>query len=244
MKYFFDTTETIPLDLGFGAYSAVHIIWLTVLVAVCIGCSILYAKSGDHKRAFLRKLVAIALLVDEILLKQLPLIIGGRWLPDYLPLHLCSINIFLVVWHAWKGGDAIGGFLYTVCIPGALAAMLFPTWACLPAVNLMVIHSFTVHILLILYPVMLISGKDIRPNWRHTPKYMIILACMAVLAFVVNLLLDTNFFFLMQADPGNPLYFFETAWGSHLLGFPVIIVGVLLVMQGPFALLELKKKTK
>ena len=55
---------------------------------------------------------------------------------------------------------------------------------------------------------------------------------------------DTNFFFLMEADPGNPLYFFETAWGSHLLGFPVIIVGVLLVMQGPFALLELKKKNK
>lgn len=244
MQYFFDTAETIPQNLGFGSYSAVHILWLAALAAVCICSSILYVRSAERGRSVIRKIIAIALLIDEILLKQLPLLATGRWLPDYLPLHLCSINIFLIVWHAWKGGNAIGGFLYTVCIPGALAAMLFPTWACLPAANIMVIHSFTVHILLILYPVILTAGRDIRPNWRHTPKYIGILVCMAALAYVVNLLLDTNFFFLMHADPGNPLYFFETAWGSHLLGFPVIIVAVLLVMQGPFALLERKNKSK
>ena len=244
MSYFFDTTETIPPDIGFGSYSAVHVIWLVVLIAVCVCCSIVYAKSSERNRSAIRKIIAVALFIDEILLKQLPLLITGRWLPDYLPLHLCSINIFLIVWHAWKGGDAIGGFLYTVCIPGALAAMLFPTWACLPAWNLMSIHSFTVHILLILYPVILTAGKDIRPNWRHTPKYMGILDCMAILAYIVNILLDTNFFFLIEAEPGNPLYWFEENWGSHLLGFPVIIAAVLLVMQGPFALLELKKKAK
>ncbi len=242
MNYFFDTSETIPADVGIGSYSLLHLIWLGVLIAVCVFGSLLYRRLALKNRRWMRQTVAILLILDE-LVKQIPLLITGRWLPEYLPLHLCSINIFLIAWHAWKGGDAIGGFLYTVCIPGALAAMLFPTWAVLPGWNLMSIHSFTVHILLILYPVMMTAGGDIRPNWRHTPKYMGILLGMAVLVYFVNILLDTNFFFLISADPGNPLYWFEENWGSHLLGFPVIIAAVLLVMQTPFALLE-KKKNK
>jgi len=48
---------------------------------------------------------------------------------------------------------------------------------------------------------------------------------------------------LMSADPGNPLYLFEQMWGNHLLGFPVIIAGVLLVMYGPLELIrKIKKK--
>lgn len=239
MEYFFDTVETIPLGVGFGSYSSLHFIWLGVLVALCVGVGLLYRRLSETGRRRARWIVAALLVLDE-LIKQIPLIITGRWLPDYLPLHLCSINIFLIAWHAWKGGKTIGGFLYTVCIPGALAAMLFPTWVSLPATNLMCIHSFTVHILLILYPVMLTAGGDIRPNWRQIPKYLLILACMAVLVYIVNILLDTNFFFLIKADPGNPLYWFEENWGSHLLGFPVIIAGVLLVMQSPWALMERK----
>ena len=241
MEYFFHTVETIPQGLGFGAFSLTHILWLTALVAVCIVCGLLYRKASADSRIWVRKGLAIALIVDE-LFKQIPLLIFGRWTPDYLPLHLCSINIFLIAWHAFKGGATIGGFLYTVCIPGALAAMLFPTWTSLPAWNFMTLHSFSVHIMLIAYPVLLTIGGDIRPNWRHVLKYMGVLAILALLAYIINLLLNTNFFFLIKADIGNPLYWFEQNWGSHLLGFPVIIAGVLLIMQGPLALIEWKKQ--
>jgi len=44
--------------------------------------------------------------------------------------------------------------------------------------------------------------------------------------------------FLMEAPENSPLYFFETALGNHLLGFPIIIAGIMLVMYLP-----LPKKT-
>ena len=243
MRNFFHTVETIPAGLGFSAFSALHFIWLGVMVILCVLASLVYRKMSAPSKAIIRKGIAVALIADE-LFKQIPLLVFDRWIPDYLPLHLCSINIFLIVWHAWKGGSTIGGFLYTVCIPGALAAMLFPSWSELPGWNFMTIHSFTVHILLILYPVMLIAGADIRPDWRQTPKYMVILLAMATTAYVVNLLLDTNFFFLMEAEAGNPLHWFEANWGNHLLGFPVIIAGVLLVTQTPWAVLDCRKLTQ
>ena len=77
---------------------------------------------------------------------------------------------------------------------------------------------------------------------KQLPKSLGLLVLMAIPIYIINRLLNTNFMFLMSADPGNPLYLFEQMWGNHLLGFPVIIVGVLLVMYGPLELIRKLKK--
>jgi uncharacterized membrane protein YwaF len=172
------------------------------------------------------------------------LTIGGRYELSYLPLHLCSINIFLIAFHAWKPTKTIGVFLYTVCIPGALAALLFPSWTSLPLKNFMHLHSFTVHILLALYPITLALGGELELSIKDVPKCLLLLVGMAIPIYVVNLLLDTNFMFLMSVEEGNPLYIFEHLWGNHLFGYPVIIAGVLIVMYAPVLLLGFIHKKK
>ena len=122
--------------------------------------------------------------------------------------------------------------------------MLFPTWTELPFGNGMHMHSFTVHTLLAMYPFVLSVTGDIKPDIKALPKSLGLLLLMAIPIYGINLLLDTNFMFLMSADPGNPLYIFEQLWGNHLLGFPVIIAGVLLVMYGPLELVRKLKKVK
>ena len=118
-------------------------------------------------------------------------------------------------------------------LTGALVAMLFPTWNRLPAINLMCIHSFTVHIQLVCYPLMLFAGGDIRPDIRKVPACLLLLGGLALVALGCNLLLDTNFMFLMYAGAGNPLKLFEDLWGNHLWGFAVIIPAVIAVMHVP-----------
>ena len=176
------------------------------------------------------RFVYAGLLILDELIKIVGLSAFGNYDVSYLPLHLCSINIILIAVHVFKPSKALDNFLYSICIPGALAALLFPTWTKLPFLNFMHLHSFTVHILLATYPIMLTFAKDIRPSAKDLPKSLLLLMGMALPIYVVNLLCDTNFMFLMSASKGNPLYWFETAWGSHLLGFPVIMAGVLFVM--------------
>ena len=110
--------------------------------------------------------------------------IGGNFNWDYLPLHLCSINIFLIALHAWKPSRLLDNFLYFICIPAATAALLFPTWTSLPAANFMFWHSTSVHILLAAYPIMLFSGGDIRPSVRYMGKCFLLLLAMAVSSIV------------------------------------------------------------
>jgi len=243
MSYFWDTVETVPEGVGFSHYDGVHVTWIAALITVCMAGSLLYRRLGQGGRRNMRGSIAALLLLDEVW-KLIGLISFGNYLADYLPLHLCSVNIFLIAWHCVRPGKGLDNFLYTVCIPGALAAMLFPTWTALPPANFMHLHSFTVHILLVLYPVALTAGGDIKPDIRELPKSLGILVVLAAIAWVINTVLGTNFFFLDHADPGNPLYLFEQAFGSHLLGFPVIILGVLLVMHAPWLLYRRMRKAK
>lgn len=242
MKYFFETTETVAEGLGFSLFSSLHLLWLGAAIVCLVGNLLGYRRLEETGRSRWRKIIAWLLIADE-LFKMAILIYSGRYGFTYLPFHLCSINIFVIAIHAYKPSKILDNFLYTVCIPGALAALLFPSWTKLPVTSGMHIHSFTVHILLMMYPTILTLGGDLKPDVRQMPKSLGLLLLMAIPIYGINLLLDTNFMFLMSADPGNPLYFFETLWGNHLLGFPVIIAGVLLVMYGPIVLIQkLRKK--
>lgn len=239
MKYFLETVDTIGPGLGFRQFGAYHLLWLVILVGFTALLAARYRKRDAATRAKWRKRVAVAIILDEVW-KMFWLTVGGTYTLEYLPLHLCSINIILIAVHAWRPNKTLDNFLYGVCIPGALAAMLFPSWTALPAVNFMHLHSFTVHILLIAYPVMATVGGDIRPDWRQLPKCILFTLCMAAPIYLFNRAFGTNFMFLMYAEEGNPLLLFEQMFGNHLIGIPVL--GVVFV-GAMYLVLYLCRKT-
>lgn len=102
-------------------------------------------------------------------------------------------------------------------------------------------HSTSVHILLAAYPIILFSGGDIRPSVRYMGKCFLLLLAMAVPIYCVNLLLDTNFMFLMYAPDGNPLAWFRDHVGYHWIGFPVLLVAVFALMDVPIMLKKRKE---
>ena len=242
MQYFMDTTETIESGQGFSHFGGLHIAWLAIFVVVTVLNCIFYRRLSASGKKCWKTAVAMLLIADEVF-KVVMLLVGGRYQAGYLPLHLCSINIFLISIHVLKPSKLLGGYLYTVGIPGTLAALLFPSWTALPLLNFMHIHSFTVHILLALYPIVLVTAGEIAPQVKKIPQYLLLLVGMAIPIYGINLLLDTNFMFLMSADEGNPLYIFEQLWGNHLYGFPVLITAVLVVMYVPlFVFRKIKSK--
>lgn len=238
MNYFLDTVETIEDGLGFNYFGKIHLLWISFFIVFAVTCCYIYKSSDEKRRSKIRKIMALLIVSDE-LFKIVMLLIGGNYSVKYLPLHLCSINIFIIAYHVYRPSKMLDNFLYSICFPAALAALLAPTWIELPLGNFMHLHSFTIHILLATYPLMLVYGKDISPDIREIPKCIVFTLAMALPIYFINLLLDTNFMFLMYAEPGNPLYWFGENFGFHLLGVPVIEGIVLLIMYFPF---YIKKK--
>lgn len=134
VEHFWDTVDTIGEGFGFSLFGARHLVTLALYIGFAALSCKLYKAADEKKRAQLRGLFAVLLLADEAF-KQIGLQIGGNFNWDYLPLHLCSINIFLIALYAWKPSRLLDNFLYFICIPAATAALLFPTWTSLPAAN-------------------------------------------------------------------------------------------------------------
>lgn len=150
--------------------------------------------------------------------------------------------------HFWDTVDTIGeGFGFSLFGARHLVTLaLYIGFAALScklykAANFMFWHSTSVHILLAAYPIMLFSGGDIRPSVRYMGKCFLLLLAMAVPIYCVNLLLDTNFMFLMYAPDGNPLAWFRDHVGYHWIGFPVLLVAVFALMDVPIMLKKRKE---
>ena len=110
MQYFLATAETIPQGMGFSLFSPLHLTWLLAFLAAAVLCSLFYRRRSPAGRRRMRRVFAALLVADE-LFKVVCLLMGGTFLYGYLPLHLCSINIFLIAIHALRPCRLLDAFL-------------------------------------------------------------------------------------------------------------------------------------
>lgn len=230
MQNFFYTSDTVPEGLGISHYGIEHLCWLAAAVAFIVGISLLYRKADTKLRRRIQVVMACLIVLEEVT-RDIFLVVTGQFAVSHLPLHLCSVNIILIAVHACKRTKTVDNFLYGICIPGAAAALLFANWLELPVWNYMSIHSFTVHILLVAYPVMMTVGGELQPNVKQLPKCVLLVLGLAVPIYIFNSIFDTNFMFLMYGEEGTPLVFwFQEHMGTHLPGLVILAAIALTAM--------------
>ena len=238
---FFTVDKYLPEGVGFQTFGLTHLIWLLCGAAFWVAACLFYRRlSADKKKRALQILGAYIFLQE--MLKNLVLIIQGEFSWGYLPFHLCGINILLITFDIFKQTKTVRSFLYYFAIPGAMLALLFPNWTDTPVWNFFHIHSFTIHILLVLYPLLLVTTGQAETDLKAGLKGTLLLIAMAIPVYGLNVLWGTNFMFLMEPDSGNPLEMFEKLLGSHLWGFPILLPVVILIMYLPMALIRKAKK--
>ena len=241
-EHFFDTSETVGKELGFPLFGVIHLSWLVAITMACFLAVYFYRRMQlIGQRRFLLVIAGFLLAIEIV--KIALLIITEKFEWDYLPLHLCSINIFVILSHAIKPTKFKAEFLYAVCLPGAAAALLFPGWPTLPLLNFLHIHSFIAHALLLIYPLLLIAA-GFKPNYRQLPKCLLLLIIISPILYALNKLLVTNFMFLNHPGKDNPLALFEKWLGNpgYIAGFFVLLAIVWAILYIPAVISEKMKQ--
>ncbi len=187
---------------GLPLFGGGHIFWLAAAFVSVLLCSILYKRLGEKGRRRFLVILALFIVVYEAA-TMLSYALTDQWTNGVLPLHLCSINIFVCTFYAFFPNKLTADFLYGVCLPGALFALFVPSWNALPMWNFFNIHSFILHIVLVMFPILLIVGGE-RPKAKNLPLIFLILLCLCVPIFFLNEKLGTNFFFI-SGDSDNAL---------------------------------------
>ena len=237
MKYFFTMENELPPGVGFAHWDGMHVLWLGIAAAIVAALCVLYRRAPADSRKRWRRALGWAVLACEAM-KDINIAAQGcfdRW---FLPLHLCGLAVFFTFAHSRRPGKVLGNFLYSCCMPGAAFALFFPDWIWYPPFSFHSIVAFVVHSLLTAYPLMLLSGGDLRPEAKLLPRCFGILVCCAVPIAVFNHFFGTNYMFLSWPSPGSPLEWFASFLGTpgYLLGYLPMLALVWLMLYLPFAL--------
>ena len=218
---------------AFKMFGPVYFFWLILLALACVIGKIFFPNMSKEKKHKVYVILTVIMLIDEIA-KYVMTILTDQFEWQLLPFHLCSINIFVCLWHTLKPTETSKEVLYSICIPAALVALLSPNWICLPLWNFMHIHSALMHVLLILYP-FLILAEGYRPNPKNIGKVLLFLVCAAGVAFLINSVLGTNFFFLSGHNNNPALMLISNIFGKfYLVGLVVLVLIVLFLMYLPW----------
>lgn len=234
---FFETKDTIADGFGFKIFGSTHILWLCAFVVLCTVSIIIYKKLNSDRRNIMRICVAITVFVLETV-KNCVAFAVGNFQVGHLPFHLCGISFVLISFSIFKRSKIVENFLYYIGIPGAMLALLTPDWTRLPCNNFFHIHSFVIHMFLVLYPLLLVAGGDLKPDLKSMPKCAALLIGFAAPALIINFIAKTNFMFLMRTDNIGFLLLFKNIFGAHQWAFPILLPIVLSVMYLPIFIAE------
>ncbi|MGN1405837.1 MAG: YwaF family protein [Erysipelotrichaceae bacterium] len=245
---FWLTTQSVKNLYGenytsFTLFSPVHLFWLFIAIVLTVLIFKYYSKLNQNTRRKILISVTVLLIADE-LFKDIPCLLTHQFEWDHLPFHLCSVNIFTALLNTIKPNRITKTLLTTICIPAALCALVMPTWVCLPIFNFMHIHSFTVHILLFIYP-MFILAEGFRPEYRDFPCIVAYIIALTLIDKIINRLLNTNFLFLEFNENNPALILLENLTGNfYNLGIVLFLFVFSLLMITIFKIIPEKVYTE
>lgn len=228
----------LPAGCGFSMYGAGHLtmLGLIALVLLCLWLALRRKPSGTARSLY--RILSVFLIVLE-LLKDLTLALMGAFSIGYLPLHLCSMSMFLCLYYAFHPEKQLAGqLLYSVCLPGALCGLLFPDWTHFPLLHVQSLTSFLFHGILVWLSALPVLLGEVRPGISHVPECLGILLALAVPVYGLNRLLGTNYMFLSYPSKGSPLELLSALPGTagYLSGYVLLAAGVIFLINLPFSL--------
>lgn len=244
-KYFFYQEDWLPEGVGFKLFGAGHLTYLVVFLILGFVICRAYKKADAKKRDIYRKVICFTIVGLEIL-RAIFLIAIGKYSYQYLPLHLCDWTIFLSVYQVFRPSKVAEDILYSLCMPGAIVALLFCAWHNYPLLNFMCIHSFVVHWLMVLFVVVQLVGGEIKISMKGA-KYTILFAVLvSIPTYVFNSIYGTNFWFLNEVSLGSPLAFFANKFGyvGYLISMACVFFIVVFSMHLPLFCVEEKKRMR
>jgi hypothetical integral membrane protein (TIGR02206 family) len=236
MSDFFTYATDLPADAGFLWYGTGHWAWLIVIALACVAAGWLTPKLSPKGQT--RLLQGLSLASSALILgMELMFALQGHLFPGELPLHLCAMAPFLTALHAFFRRDWLSQVVYFLCLPGALAALLFPGWNNYPMCSFLGIEGFLSHGLILCYGVAALSCGTIRPRLRKLWSVWVFLALVVPPVYWFDWRFGCNYWFVRWAVAGSPLEpLARLGTAGYLAGYALLALIIMLILGLPWSL--------
>lgn len=247
MAYFWKQYEELPAGIGYGRFGLQHFMTLFVLFLLITAALIIFEKQDEKPRQRILAVIPPLMIMLECL-KDSFLLYKGCFGVGYLPLHLCSLGIFVFLAaslsRSLRRKKIFGEIAVTLILPGSIAALIFPDWAHLyPVWNFLNLYGYLYHGLLVLYPLMMLRAGQTDIQIRHIHYDFLFLLCVVPPVYFFDKVFSCNYMFVNWPPRGTPL-----AWIAQITGDSLYLLGYALfaaaVIAGIYLLIWICRKMR
>jgi hypothetical integral membrane protein (TIGR02206 family) len=230
-KYFSLVYEGTPFQL----FGTAHLIALAIITLFCF--SFLYFRKiwGEREKKIVRWVFAIAIVVNETALHIWSAYWGIWNIQTMLPLHACSVIIWLSAYMLITKNYTIYELVYFVGLGGAMQAVLTPTDAAaynFPHFRIM--QTFIAHGLLINIAVYMTVIEGFRPTLQSFKRVFIWLNLYMVVIFFVNLAIGSNYLFVAHKPDFPTILDLLSPWPWYILELEAVGFTIFFILYIPF----------
>ena len=201
-----------------------------------------YRNKDEAVRRKVRITMALVLWLNEAAWHVWNIAFGMWNIQEHLPLHACSILIWLAGFMLIFKNYRIYEFVYFMGIAGALQGPDDARHWYLWLSPFSLLPDFHLHGLLVTSAIYMTTVEGFRPTWRSMLRVMVISNIYMVVVFFINKWIGSNYLFVAHKPVGPTLLDALPAWPWYLLFMEGLALVMFLLLYLPFMIKDWRSK--
>jgi hypothetical integral membrane protein (TIGR02206 family) len=168
----------------------------------------------------------------------------GRWtIQTMLPLHICSIMVWLGAFMLVTKSYSIYEFMYFIGIGGALQALLTPDLGIYGFPHFRFFQTFISHGLIVTSAIYMTVVEGFRPTWKSFVRVAVLMNVYMVIVFFINSTIGSNYLMINGKPPTASILDLLPPWPIYIVYMEVLGVITFLFLYIPFIIKDWRVKT-
>lgn len=230
MEFFFAKNFTGD---PFAFLGSEHLLAMAIIVAVNIIMLRLKNSSQDLKKQ-VALIMALVLWGNEIGWHLWNGSIGKWDIQTMLPLHVCSILVWLGGWMLISRNKTIYEYMYFLGIGGALQAIITPDLGIYGYPHYRFFQTFISHGLIVTAAIYMTTIEGFRPTWGSFKRVIIGGNIYMLIVTGINWLIGSNYMWTLRKPDTASLFDIMPGWPWYLLVTELIGLAMFLLLYLPF----------
>lgn len=219
----------------FNLFGTAHLYGLVSIIIYIILIIRLGRHSTEKGKQTIRIILAGILLITEISWHLWNYFTGQWTIQTMLPLHLCSILVWLSIYMLLAKNSTIYEFAYLLGIAGALQALLTPDAGIYGFPHFRFFQVMISHGTLIASALYMTLVEGCRPTPASLKRVIIGSNLYMIAVFILNLLIGSNYLFIAHKPDTASLLDVLPAWPWYIFIIEFVGLAFIFLFYAPFA---------
>lgn len=226
---------------AFEHFGIAHLVALGALLLLNLFL-LRFRNASDGTRVAIRWLLALILLGNEIAWHYWNFAYGKWTIQTMLPLHLCSLLVWLGAFMLLTRNYRLYEFMYFMGIGGAIQALATPGIGIYGFPHFVFFQYFLSHGLIVTSAIYMTIVERFRPTGRSLLRVAVWMNIYVVMIFFVNIFLGSNYLMINEKPVTPSLLDLLPDWPVYILYMELIGILTMLLLYLPFAAKDLRER--